>query len=79
MICPAHAGQTERRFDLRKARYTDWISSAERGLLDLTSRCRSVYIIGFSMGGLIAFNLALKHPVAGIVTINTPIYYWDVR
>ena len=79
VVCPALAGHTGRRFDLRKARYTDWISSAERGLLGLTSRCRSVYIIGFSMGGLIAFNLALKHPVAGIVTINTPIYYWDVR
>lgn len=78
VVCPALAGHTGRRSDLRKAGYTDWISSAERSLLDLTSRCRSVYIIGFSMGGLIAFNLALKHPVAGIVTINTPIYYWDV-
>jgi len=79
VVCPALAGHTGRRSDLKKASHADWILSTERSLLDLTSRCRSVYIIGFSMGGLIAFNLALKHNVAGIVTINTPIYYWDVR
>lgn len=78
-VCPALAGHTGRRSDLKKAGHADWVLSAERGLLDLASRCRSVYIIGFSMGGLIAFNLALKHQVAGIVTINTPIYYWDLR
>jgi carboxylesterase len=79
VVCPALAGHTGRRRDLKKAGHADWILSAERGLLDLASRCRSVYIVGFSMGGLIAFNLALKHQVAGIVTINTPIYYWDLR
>ena len=79
VACPALAGHTGRRCDLKKAGYTDWIKSAERGFLDLAHRCQTVYIIGFSMGGLIAFNLALQHKVAGIVTINTPIYYWDVR
>lgn len=79
IVCPRLKGHTGKRSDLKKAGYTDWIASAEQGLLDLLSRCRSVYIIGFSMGGLIAVNLALKYDLAGMVTINTPIYYWDVR
>ncbi|MGI6703756.1 MAG: alpha/beta hydrolase [Clostridia bacterium] len=79
VACPALAGHTGRRCDLKKAGYKDWIKAAERSLLKLLSRCRAVYIIGFSMGGLIAINLALKYEVAGIVTINTPIHYWDIR
>ncbi len=79
VACPALAGHTGRRGDLRKAGHADWTLSAERCLLQLMSRCHTVYIIGFSMGGLIAINLALQNQVAGIITINTPIHYWDLR
>lgn len=32
-----------------------------------------------SMGGLIAINLGLRHNISRIVTINTPIYYLNIR
>jgi len=79
VACPGLKGHTGRRSDLKRAGYTDWIKSAERGLVELMPGCNFVFIIGFSMGGLIAVNLALKYDIAGIVTINTPIHYWDVR
>ena len=79
VACPGLLGHTGRRSDLKRAGYTDWIKSAERGLVELMPGCNFVFIIGFSMGGLIAVNLALKYDIAGIVTINTPIHYWDVR
>lgn len=79
VVCPRLKGHTGKRSDLKRAGYTDWIASAEQGLMELLSDCRSVYMIGFSMGGLIAVNLALKYDAAGMVTINTPIYYWDIR
>jgi carboxylesterase len=79
VVCPKLKGHTGLRRDLKRVRYTDWIASAEQGLLELMPSCRRVFLIGFSMGGLIAINLAQKYPIAGLVTINTPIYYWDIR
>ena len=59
----------------------DWITSAEEGLLSLLVDCDVVYIIGFSMGGLLAINLGLKqkHNIGGIVTVNTPIFYMNIK
>ncbi|MDF2675657.1 MAG: esterase/lipase, partial [Clostridiales bacterium] len=31
------------------------------------------------MGGLITLQLALNNSVTGIVTLNSPIYYWDLK
>lgn len=58
---------------------TEWINSAQEGLLELSSQCEHLVLIGFSMGGLIAVNLAKKYDVKGIVTLNTPIYHWDMK
>lgn len=79
VLCPTLKGHTGRREDLLGVSYLDWIISAEEGLLSLLAVCDVVYIIGFSMGGLLAINLALKHNLGGIVTINTPIYYLNVK
>ncbi|OLN31853.1 alpha/beta hydrolase [Desulfosporosinus metallidurans] len=79
VLCPSLKGHTGRREDLQGVSYTDWIVSAEEGLLTLLSDCNVVYIIGFSMGGLLAINLGLKHNIGGIVTINTPIYYLNIK
>ena len=78
-ICPQLKGHTGRRKDLDGVSYQDWIESAEEGLIELTSKCEKVVLIGFSMGGLIAFHLALKYNIQGMVTLNTPIYYWDKK
>jgi len=78
-LCPELAGHTGRRRDMSRASYTDWLSSALEAYERLSEKCDSVVIIGFSMGGLIAFNLKLKHRAAALITLNTPIYYWDVK
>lgn len=77
--CVKLKGHTGKRADLARVNYNDWISSAEESLIKLSSQCEKVIVIGFSMGGLIAVNLALKHNVSGIITLSTPIYYWDVK
>lgn len=79
VVCPKLKGHTGKRRDLNGISYNDWINSAEEGLQRLKSTCDSVILIGFSMGGLIAVNLALKYKVDGIITLNTPIYYWDFK
>lgn len=77
--CPMLKGHTGRRRDLGEADYTEWIESAEDALIKLKSDCSHIILIGFSMGGLIAVNLSLKYYVDGVVTLNMPIYYWDVK
>lgn len=76
---PILKGHTGIRKDLGKADYNDWINSAEEGLIKLKERCDDIFLIGFSMGGLICINLALKYNIKGLVTINSPIYYWDIK
>ncbi|MCX7920856.1 MAG: alpha/beta fold hydrolase [Clostridia bacterium] len=77
--CPSLKGHTGRRADLKGCTYQDWIASAQQGYDKLRAECETVYLIGFSMGGLIAFNIALDNKVDAIVTLNTPIYYWDLK
>ncbi len=79
VLCPSLKGHTGKREDLQGVNFADWIVSAEEGLLSLQSDCDVVYIIGFSMGGLLAINIGLKHNIGGIVTINTPIYYFNIK
>ena len=77
--CPALRGHTGVKSDLTKVCYQDWIDSAEEELKCLLDECDHVYIAGFSMGGLIGMHLSLKYPIAGLITINSPIYYLDLR
>lgn len=79
VACPSLKGHTGNRQDMKKATYEDWIESAEIELIKLFKKTSHVAIIGFSMGGLIAANLAHKYKIKAIVTINTPIYFWDIR
>ena len=76
---PLLAGHEGTRRDLSRARYSDWIESAKLELVKLAKKCDKVYVIGHSMGGLIAVNLYKEFQYDGLVFINTPIYYWSTR
>ena len=78
-VCPALKGHTGKRKDLKGISYSEWINSAEEGLVQLLTQREKIILIGFSMGGLIAVNLALKHKICGIITLSTPIYHWDIK
>lgn len=55
--------------DLNQRCWQDWVDHAEHALLDLQTDCRVVFVGGFSMGALIAFELAMRHPeLAGLIT-----------
>lgn len=78
VCCPVLKGHDVARRDMRKATYKEWIESAERELIGMSNKQEEIVIIGFSMGGLIAFNLACQHNIKKIVTINTPIFFWNI-
>lgn len=58
--------------DLRRARYQDWIADVEGGYHMLRQNCAQVFVMGLSMGGVLALTLAAQYPVGGIVVMSTP-------
>ena len=64
-LLPGHGTAAE---DLNRVRWQDWVASVEEVLLELRSRCETVFIAGLSMGSLVTVHLAMLYPdVAGIV------------
>jgi carboxylesterase len=79
VACPTLKGHTGAREDLIGVTYEEWLESARVAFRNIQASCGKVVIIGFSMGGLLAINLAREYKPAGLVTINTPIYIWALR
>ncbi|MCM3666779.1 alpha/beta fold hydrolase [Mesobacillus subterraneus] len=60
---------------LRGITYDQWIGHAENELKALLKECDTVYVVGFSMGGLIASYLASIYPVEKLVLLSAAAYY----
>jgi len=76
--CPTLHGHSGDMKEFGNSTCEDWIESAEADLELLESDGSKTAVIGFSMGGLIAANLAERHDLSSVVMINTPIYYWNI-
>lgn len=64
-------GHATRPEDMIRSRYTDWIASVEDGYHLLRGVTDSVYLIGLSMGGVLALLMATRLEVAGVVAMDT--------
>ncbi|MBA2451155.1 MAG: alpha/beta fold hydrolase [Chloroflexi bacterium] len=69
--------------DMLGCRYQDWIDDAEAGLEELLRTNRGVVLVGFSMGGTIALNIAARRAddarILGVVAICSPLRLVDWR
>ncbi|TSB48263.1 alpha/beta hydrolase [Alkalicoccobacillus porphyridii] len=61
--------------DLRQVTYQEWLYMVEVATEELLNRCDEVYVIGFSMGGLLACYIAAKYPIKKLVLLNAAAYY----
>lgn len=61
--------------DLKGISYNQWIEHAEQELQELMKSCETVYVIGFSMGGLIASYLAVHYPIDKLILLSAAAYY----
>jgi len=77
--CPTLEGHGVTRRQMAKSTRHDWLKSADEAYKRLSMRVDSIIVIGFSMGGLLAFHLATSYPVKLLITMNTPYKYWDVK
>lgn len=60
---------------LKGVYFQEWIACAEVELVRLLKECDVVYVIGFSMGGMIAAYLAGKYPVSRLVLLSAAAQY----
>lgn len=59
--------------DLSRTRWTDWYAGALDGYHLLRGCCERVFVVGHSMGGLLALLLAANVAVAGAAAMATPV------
>ncbi len=62
----------------KKTRFSHWAQRAEEEFLTFFHNDLKVIIIGLSMGGSIGMYLAQRYPVAGLVTIASPVYLYKI-
>lgn len=72
---PTLPGHGPDREELKYVTWKDWIQKAEDELKKLMTECEVVYLVGFSMGGMIAAYLSTKYPVAKLVLLNACVFY----
>ncbi|WP_400162558.1 alpha/beta hydrolase [Brevibacillus sp. TJ4] len=77
--CPTLEGHGATRRQLAKSTRHDWLRSVDEAYKRLAKRADKIVIIGFSMGGLLAFHLTAVYPVELVITMNAPYKYWNVR
>lgn len=59
------------KLSLENVSYKKWIGVAEKTLVQLKEKYDEIYLIGFSMGGMIAAYLAAKYKVDKLVLLAT--------
>ena len=73
---PRLPGHGTRWQDMNITTWHDWYAEADRNLRELQSACRSVFVMGLSMGGSLTLRLAEEHSagIAGIVLVNPAVH-----
>jgi len=75
-LLPGHGTSVE---DMSRTSFPDWVAGAEAAYLGLAARHRRTFVLGFSMGGLIALMLAARRHVDGVVAVSAPLRIRDAR
>ena len=71
---PRIAGHGADPHDMARMRWRDWYLSALDGYQVLRQQCARVYVVGHSMGGLLALLLAASVAVDGVAALAAPLY-----
>lgn len=79
---PILAGHDGDEAGFSASRFVDWRGSVNDAFEDLRCRADRIFVVGFSLGGSLALDLAQSHAVDGLVTISAPVFlcrlypYW---
>ena len=56
---PGHGTTPE---DCNRVKFTDWIEYTEQGVAEMSAQCDNIYVIGISMGSVLALHLSSIFP-----------------
>lgn len=59
--------------------YKKWITVAEDVVLEALKESKKVYLLGFSMGGVIAAHLAKKYPIEKLILISPAFIHFNLE
>jgi carboxylesterase len=71
-LLPGHGTTID---DLVQTDFEDWYEEAKSRYQQLKAECNHVYIIGISMGGLLALKLAQDFQPDGVIPISAPVFF----
>ncbi|MBC8256005.1 MAG: alpha/beta fold hydrolase [Candidatus Marinimicrobia bacterium] len=71
---PGHGTTPE---DCNRVKITDWLEFTEQGVAEMSARCDKVYVIGISMGSVLALHLSSVFPLNGAVFASTVLKFKD--
>lgn len=60
-----------KKLELKNVSHEEWLEAAENEMKELNEKYDTIYVIGFSMGGMIAAYLAGKYNVSKLVLLAT--------
>ena len=63
-----HTGLVE---DLEKADYNEWLNQVSVSYKKYTKLNQEIFLVGFSIGSILAIDFATQNPVSGILAIST--------
>lgn len=72
-VGPALPGHVETPEALARVPYTDWLESARQTLRALRQEHARVFVVGLSLGGLLALALGAEEEVDGLAVVGTPL------
>ena len=61
---PGHGTTVE---DCNRCKFLDWINFVEQGVAEMSSKCDNVYVVGISMGSVLALHLSTVFPLNAVV------------
>ena len=71
---PGHGTTPE---DCNRVKFTDWIEYTEQGVADMSAQCDNIYVIGISMGSVLALHLSSIFPLNAAVFASTVLKFKD--
>ena len=72
VLGPRLFGHATRPEDMIRSRWQDWVASVEDGWHLLKGATDQIFVMGLSMGGVLALYTSAYLPVAGTVAMSTP-------
>lgn len=71
-LCLRLPGHATRPDDLRRVTYRDWLTAVEDGIAILRGAVRAVFLIGQSLGGMLALIAASRFSLHGVAALSVP-------